>query len=73
MDERYLLPASIRSGANFYVYPQFSQIEDCCLVEGLLHSIYKDNIDTIRISQIQKYGLGHVKSTRKTYHHTASM
>ena len=26
MDERYLLPASIRSGANFNVYPQFSRI-----------------------------------------------
>ena len=28
MDERDLLPASIRSGANFHEYPQFSQIED---------------------------------------------
>ena len=28
MDERDLLPASIRSGANFNVYPQFSRIED---------------------------------------------
>ena len=27
MDERDLLPASIRSGANFNVYPQFSQME----------------------------------------------
>ena len=29
MDERDLLPASIRSGANFNVCPQFSWIEDC--------------------------------------------
>ena len=29
MNERDLLPASIRSGANFNVYPQFSRIEDC--------------------------------------------
>ena len=28
MDERDLLPASIRSGANVNVYPQYSQIED---------------------------------------------
>ena len=28
MDERDLLPASIRSAANFNVYPQFSRIED---------------------------------------------
>ena len=28
MDERDLLPASIRSGANFNEYPQFSRIED---------------------------------------------
>ena len=28
MDERDPLPASIRSGANFNVYPQFSRIED---------------------------------------------
>ena len=28
MDERDLLPASIRSGANFNVYPQFSRIEE---------------------------------------------
>ena len=28
MDERDLLPASIRSGANFNVYPQYSRIED---------------------------------------------
>ena len=27
-DERDLLPASIRFGADFKVYPQFSQIED---------------------------------------------
>ena len=29
MDERDLMPASIRSNADFNVYPQFSQIEDC--------------------------------------------
>ena len=29
MDERDLMPASIRSDADFNVYPQFSQIEDC--------------------------------------------
>ena len=28
MDERYLLATSIRSGANFNVYPQSSRIED---------------------------------------------
>ena len=28
MDERDLLPVSIRSGANFNVYPQYSRIED---------------------------------------------
>ena len=28
MDERDLLPASIRSGANFNVYLQYSRIED---------------------------------------------
>ena len=28
MDERDLLPASNRSGANFNVYPQYSRIED---------------------------------------------
>ena len=28
MEERNLLPASIRSGANFNVYPQFSRIKD---------------------------------------------
>ena len=28
MDERYLLPASIRYDANFNVYPHFSRIED---------------------------------------------
>ena len=28
MDERDLFAASIRSGANFNVYPQFSRIED---------------------------------------------
>ena len=28
MDERDLLPASIRSSANVNVYPQYSQIED---------------------------------------------
>ena len=28
MDERDLLPASHQSGANFSVYPQYSQIED---------------------------------------------
>ena len=28
MDERDLMPASIRSDADFNVYPQFSQIED---------------------------------------------
>ena len=29
MDERDLLSASIRFGANFNVYPQFSPIEHC--------------------------------------------
>ena len=28
IDERDLLPASIRSAANFKVYPQFSEVED---------------------------------------------
>ena len=28
INKRDLLPASIRSGANFNVYPQYSQIED---------------------------------------------
>ena len=28
MDERDLLPASVRSGANVNVYPRYSQIED---------------------------------------------
>ena len=28
MEEKDLLPASIRSGANVNVYPEFSQIED---------------------------------------------
>ena len=28
MEERDILPASIRSGANFNLYPQFSRIED---------------------------------------------
>ena len=28
MDERYILPTSIQSGANFNVYPQYSQIQD---------------------------------------------
>ena len=28
MDERDLLPASIRSGANFNAYPEVSRIED---------------------------------------------
>ena len=28
MDKSDLLPASIRSGVNFNVYPQYSQIED---------------------------------------------
>ena len=28
MNERDLLPPSIRSGTNFDVYPQFSRIED---------------------------------------------
>ena len=28
MEERDLLPASIRSGANFNVYPQFPPIEE---------------------------------------------
>ena len=28
MDESDLLPASIRSGANFNVYPQFSRTEE---------------------------------------------
>ena len=28
MEERDLLPASVWSGANFNVYPQYSQIED---------------------------------------------
>ena len=31
MDKRDLLPAFIRSGANFNVYPQFSRIEDCAV------------------------------------------
>ena len=52
MDERDLMPASIRSDADFNVYPQFSQIEDCCLTEGPLHSVYKDIIDAIFITQI---------------------
>ena len=51
MDERDLLPASIGSGANFNVFPQFFRIEDlvaslkdCCrastkrlLTQCLLH------------------------------------
>ena len=53
MAERDLLPASIRSGANFNVYPQFfSDRRPCCLTEGLLHGVYKEIIDTTPITQI---------------------
>ena len=47
MDETDLLPASIRSGANFNVYPQYSCIEDRV---ALLHSVYKEIIDTMLIT-----------------------
>ena len=54
MDKRGLLPASIRSGANFNVYPECSLIDDrpCCLIEGLLHSVHKEIIDAMLITQI---------------------
>ena len=52
MNERDLLPASIRSGANFNVYPQFSRIEDCCLTERLLHSVYKEIMDVMLITKL---------------------
>ena len=60
MDERDLLPASIRSGANFNVYAQYSRIEDrvallnnfCTvskkrlLTQGLLHKYKSKAEDT---------------------------
>ena len=43
MDERDLLPASIRYVANFNVIPQFSRIEDrVASLRDFLLSIYKE-------------------------------
>ena len=57
MDERNLLPASIRSGVNFNVYPQCSwtedhvaSLKDFCTVKRF----YKEIIDAITTLQIQK-------------------
>ena len=53
MDERDLLPASIGSGANHNVYPQFSRIEDrVASLKDFLHSVYKEIIDAMLITQI---------------------
>ena len=63
MGERDLLPASIRSGANFNLYPQFSRIEDqiaslkyfctastkSLLMQCLLHK-YKSSIVDVRLN-----------------------
>ena len=55
MDERNLLPASIRSGVNFNVYPQCSwtedhvaSLKDFCTVKRF----YKEIIDAITTLQI---------------------
>ena len=46
MDERDPLPASIRSGANFNVYPQFSLIENRVVsLKDILYSVYKEIIN----------------------------
>ena len=65
MDKRDLLPASIRSGADFNVYSQFSQIED------RVASLKDFCTASTKRSLMQCFG--HIKSTRKTYHHTANM
>ena len=54
MHESDLLPASKRSRANFNAYPQYSRIAErvALLVEGLLYSVYKENIDAMLITQI---------------------
>ena len=46
MDERDLLPAFIRSGANFSVYPQFSRIENRdASLKDFLYNVCKEIID----------------------------
>ena len=50
IEERDLLPVSNWSGANFNVYLQYSRIEE--RVEGLLHSVYKQIIDAMLITQM---------------------
>ena len=69
MDERDFLPASIRSGANFDVYPQFSRIEDrvaspkdFCTEEeeqNLFHTNNEFTFDfsIIRIKPVFKYNI----------------
>ena len=53
MDERDLLPTSIRSGANFNVYPQFSRTEDRVVSpKDFCTASTKENIDTTLITQI---------------------
>ena len=55
MDQRNLLSASNQSGANFgakYISAIFSERRPCCLVEGLLHSVYKEIIYAMFITQI---------------------
>ena len=73
MDERDHLPASIQSGANFNVYPQYSRIED--RVASLKDFCTASTMRLLTQCLLHKYKSKayDIKSTRKTYHHTASM
>ena len=45
MDKKDPVPDSIRSGANFNVYPQFSPIENrVASLKDILYSVYKEII-----------------------------
>ena len=55
MDERDRLPASNRNGTNFDISTIFLDRRPCCLVEGLLHSFYKEIIDNASMFMLNTY------------------